>query len=197
VQQVDDHLMPEELDCVRNAVETRRAQFGTGRLCARRALSLLGIDSTAPLTVAPGGLPRWPEGVVGSITHTSSYCAVVVKRRPPWLSVGLDAEDLRSLDCGVLDLIATESEQRWLDSLPTRSRDGSAVLLFSAKEAFFKLQYPLTKRFLEFRDVEIVADPAAGTFRAIPRLPMTPALFGLSGRFTMAAGKVLCGIELR
>lgn len=195
VRLVDDQLMPEELDCVRNAAESRRAQFGTGRLCARQALARLGLPD-APLTVAPGGSPRWPDGVVGSITHTSSYCAVVVKPSPPWRSVGLDAEELRRLEPGVVELITTDDERRWLASLPPSAHDDYALLLFSAKEAYFKLQYPLTGRFLDFPEVQIDANLLAGSFQAIARVEMPSSLASVSGRFAMADGRVLCGVEL-
>ena len=195
VRVVDDQLMPEELDCVRNAGSSRRAQFGTGRLCARQALGRLGL-ADAPLTMAPGGLPRWPHGVVGSITHTASYCAVVVMPSPPWRSVGLDAEELRRLEPGVVELITTDGERQWLADLPPGAHDDNALLLFSAKEAYFKLQYPLTGRFLDFPEVQIHADPLAGTFQAIARVEMPSSLANVSGRFAMAEGKVLCGMQL-
>lgn len=121
VRLVDEQLFPEELACVRSAVDRRRAQFGTGRVCARRALAMLGLPE-APLTVDRSGAPRWPDGVVGSITHTSQYCAAVVKPSPPWRVVGLDAEEVGPLDAGTRDLITTEAESRWLASLAPQER---------------------------------------------------------------------------
>lgn len=195
VRTVDDEIAPEELACVRRAVERRRAQFGTGRLCARRALALLG-QPVASLLVGPGGAPAWPRGMVGSITHTSTYCAAAVAPSPPWRSVGLDAEDVRPLEEGIVEAIATESERRWLAGLPAPARDAHALLLFSAKEAFYKLQYPLTGRFLDFADVEIEADLQGGTFLVSPPAEVPAALGAVRGRFAFSAGKVLCGVEL-
>jgi 4'-phosphopantetheinyl transferase EntD len=134
--------------------------------------------------------------VVGSITHTASYCAVVVMPSPPWRSVGLDAEELRRLEPGVVELITTDGERQWLADLPPGAHDDNALLLFSAKEAYFKLQYPLTGRFLDFPEVQIHADPLAGTFQAIARVEMPSSLANVSGRFAMAEGKVLCGMQL-
>jgi 4'-phosphopantetheinyl transferase EntD len=192
---VDDQLMPEELACVRNAAGRRRAQFGTGRLCARRAIATLGLPS-GPLTVRADGAPAWPSGAVGSITHTSTYCAAVVKPSPPWRSVGLDAEDLRPLDAGIVESITTEAERRWLQSSPQQTRDAHALLLFSAKEAYYKLQHPLTNRFLDFPEVEIETDLQGGIFRASARVEMPAELAVVSGRFVFASGKVLSGVEL-
>lgn len=196
VRPVDDQLMPEELACVRSAVDRRRSQFATGRLCAHLALERLGVPR-APLTVGKGGAPAWPQGVVGTISHTSSYCAAVVKSSPPWRSVGLDIEDLRPMDKGVLEAISTRTERRWLEATSDDVHHACAVLLFSAKEAFYKLQYPLTGRFLDFPEVEIEADLASGIFRAHPPAGLPHELTRIEGRFVFAAGKVLCGIELR
>lgn len=196
VRLLDEYLHPEELACVCHAVDRRRAQFGTGRVCARRALVLLGVPDV-PITVGAGGAPRWPRGVVGSITHTSQYCAVVVKRSPPWRAVGLDAETLGTLDAGTKALIVTEAESRWLSRFPPQEHDAYALLLFSAKEAYYKFQYPLTKRFLDFSDVEIEVDVQVGTFRVSERDHRLGELGPVFGRFTFTSGMVLCGIELR
>src|SRR3981081_2261214 len=54
---------------LRHAVESRQREFLAGRLCAEFALCCLGAASTH---VAMGGdrAPVWPDGVVGSITHS-------------------------------------------------------------------------------------------------------------------------------
>jgi 4'-phosphopantetheinyl transferase EntD len=147
--------------------------------------------------MATGGAPRWPDGAVGSITHTSEFCAVVVRPSPAWRSVGLDAEKLRPLEAGVVDAITTEAERRWLAGLTPSVRDHHALLLFSSKEAYYKLQHPLTQRFLDFPEVEIEVDLKTGAFRAIAQVEMPPVLAVVEGRFAFARGKVLCGIELR
>jgi 4'-phosphopantetheinyl transferase EntD len=196
VHQADHQLFPEELACVRHAVERRRAQFATGRVCARRALAMLGLPET-PIIVGPGGAPRWPSGVVGSITHTALYCAAVVKPSPPWRAVGLDAEELAPLGAAIENAVSTEAERRWLSGFSGQERDTHVLLLFSAKEAYYKLQHPLTNRFLDFSEVEIEADLHAGTFRVWEHASIPNELGPLTGRFTFAAGKVLCGLELR
>lgn len=195
VQEVDNQSMPEEIACIRGAARPRRAQFGTGRLCARRALSLLGIPST-PLTVRPAGSVRWPPGVVGSITHTSSDCAVVIKSSPPWRLVGLDAEQLQPLEFGVAELITTETERRWLASFPHGARDDRPILLFSAKEAYSKAQCPITGRFLEFREVEIDTDLGTSSFRAVARVDVPAELASMCGCFAILDGKAFCDIEV-
>ncbi|MFJ9024892.1 4'-phosphopantetheinyl transferase [Streptomyces sp. NPDC102259] len=52
-------------------------------LCTAR-LEKLG---TAPQPVLPGqrGAPRWPDGLVGSMTHCEDYCAAALVRPKSWL----------------------------------------------------------------------------------------------------------------
>jgi 4'-phosphopantetheinyl transferase EntD len=195
----DDELYPEERDHVRGAVASRRAEFATARLCARRGLAAMGV---APVPLVPAGdrAPTWPDGVVGSISHTREYCAVVLGRRPPLLSLGLDVETVRDLEDGVVDLILTERERAWLrsrDRPSPRSAPEEMLLFFSAKEAFYKCQYPLTHRLLGFQDVELDLPPRDGRFSVTVQKPDFPEIVArLEGRFAYEGGRVLCGVEL-
>jgi 4'-phosphopantetheinyl transferase EntD len=45
---VDDQLFPEERLYLARAVPKRRAEFGSARICARRANAEPGVDSGAP-----------------------------------------------------------------------------------------------------------------------------------------------------
>jgi 4'-phosphopantetheinyl transferase EntD len=195
----DDELLPEERAHIRGAVASRRAEFATARLCARRGLAAMGI-APVPLVPAQDRAPTWPDGVVGSITHTHGYCAVVLGRSPPLRSIGLDVEGLRELEEGVVDLILTERERAWLGSQgDARSRSSleQALLVFSAKEAFYKCQYPLTHRYLDFHDVELDVPPRDGRFSVTVRKPDWPAVVArLEGRFAFGADRVFCGVEL-
>ena len=75
-------LFPEEQAVIANAVDKRRLEFTTARACARVALGKLGLPPV-PIVPGPRGAPRWPAGVVGSITHCAGYraCAVARDRR--------------------------------------------------------------------------------------------------------------------
>jgi 4'-phosphopantetheinyl transferase EntD len=194
----DDELYPEEQAHIRGAVASRRAEFATARLCARRGLAALGV-APAPLVPAGDRAPTWPEGIVGSISHTRGYCAVVLGRSPPLRSIGLDVEVVRELEAGVVDLILTEHERSWLRSAAreaSRSESEEALLFFGAKEAFYKCQYPLTHRFLEFHDVELDGPPRDGRFSVTVRKPDWPEVVArLEGRFAFDDDRVLCGVE--
>jgi 4'-phosphopantetheinyl transferase EntD len=190
-QLYDEQLFPEERAQLANAVEKRRAEFGTARVCARRALARLGF---APMPLVPKAdrSPVWPEGVVGSITHTRGYCAVVVALRSTVVSLGVDAEQDKTLTPDLIEMICTPNECVGL-------LDRDAVVYFAAKEAFYKCQYPLTQKYLGFKDVELDLDLAQGTFsaRIIKADVDKPAwLAQLRGSFLREHGLVLCAMSL-
>ena len=160
-----DALYREERLCIASAAAKRQAEFSTARVCARAALSRLGF-APEPLIPAPDRSPRWPAGAVGSITHTDTICAVAVARATKAETLGIDIEDASSLGDDLEHLVCTPAERRWLDAQDRRQRGRWAKLIFSAKEAFYKCQYPKSGRMLDFLDVELSLDPASAGFRA-------------------------------
>ncbi len=149
-------LWPEEAACVARAAPRRAAEFAFGRACARAALGSLGIP---PSAIAAGAdrAPVWPEGIRGTITHTDGYAAAAVARDRDFLGVGLDAEPAGRVARKLWPKIATVTEQGWLLALGADLEARAATLLFCAKEAFYKCQYPATGRWLGFADVEVEA----------------------------------------
>ena len=142
-------LDPEEARCVARAVPARVAEFAAGRLCARLALAELGVVGF-PLLAAPDRSPVWPLGVVGSISHTAGHCAVVAGSRTQFLGLGLDTELLAAVHAGLWSKLCTPPEHTRLGALPAAQRARAAALIFAAKEAFYKMQYPLTRERLDF-----------------------------------------------
>jgi 4'-phosphopantetheinyl transferase EntD len=160
---VDEQLFAEERAYIARAVDTRRAQFGTARVCARRALARLGI---APCALVPSQdrAPQWPAGIRGSIAHTAQQCAVVVTRAGPIMALGLDLESDAPVKAGLASVICTSQERAWLARFDAPTQDWLVPLIFSAKEAFYKCQYPLTSTRLGFTEVELDMNLEAGTF---------------------------------
>jgi enterobactin synthetase component D / holo-[acyl-carrier protein] synthase len=161
-------LFPAEAATLNRAVEKRRNEFTTGRLCAHQALAGLGVT---PVPILPGKrrAPIWPSGVVGSITHCAGYRAAAVGFDRDVISVGIDAEPNEQLPSGVHRLIVLDDERAWLDELLRPDEAGKAPvwwdrLLFSAKESIFKAWYPLTGRELDFLEAALSVDPDAGGF---------------------------------
>jgi 4'-phosphopantetheinyl transferase EntD len=158
-------LFPEEEAVISRAVDKRRREFGTARMCARRALAVLGVPP-APILPGERGAPGWPQGVVGSMTHCDGYRAAAVARSSTLDTIGIDAEPHAPLPDGVLDHIAIASELAMLASL---RRADPAVhwdrLLFSAKESVYKAWFPLARQWLGFEQADLVFRPD-GTFSA-------------------------------
>lgn len=203
----DATLFPEEAAVIARAVSRRRTEFATARACARAALARLG-EPPAPILPGARGAPRWPAGLVGSITHCDGYRAAAVARTADLATLGLDAEPNEALPPGVYDMIALPSEQARIAGLAAaRSAAGPAVcwdrLLFCAKEAVYKAWFPAAQRWLDFHEADITIDAAAtdahhGTFSARLLVP-GPLVAGsplteLRGRWLTARGLLLTAI---
>lgn len=149
-----DLLLPGEGEHLARAAPKRVREFAAGRACARRAMAELGIAPEA-LKVGQGRQPLWPSGFTGSITHTDDYCAAAVAPRTIAGALGIDTEIVGDVKADLWPSICTRAEMDRLEALPQRWRAIGATLIFSAKEAFYKSQYPLTGEFLGFHDVEV------------------------------------------
>ena len=191
-------LHPQEMACVNHCAEKRILDFTAGRLCARSALEELGIRAF-PLLTTREGPPLWPTAVIGSITHTERYSAAVVARSGECVGLGLDAERFAAVGEELWPLICTPAELARLQRLPAERRRAQAGLIFAAKEAFFKCQFPLAREWIEFEEVEVeVAEP--GEFgirplRALRVLTRTGEVF--RGRFCFTDTLVLAAATLR
>lgn len=141
---------------VRNAVGKRRNEYATGRWLARRALDTLGVG-VEDLLSGTGREPLWPRGVRGSIAHTDSLAVVLVSNSPLVDGLGIDLEQCGRLQRELVPRILTPQERSTLDEV-------DPTLLFSAKEAVYKLLYPLVRSYVDFHEVEVSLVPQAQTF---------------------------------
>jgi 4'-phosphopantetheinyl transferase EntD len=179
----------EEDQLVANAVDARRAQFHAGRACARSSLRQLGLPDGAIL-VNPDRSPRWPSGAIGSITHTQGFCGAMASATTTWRGLGVDAERSGAVTPDLWRDLFTTMELAWLDAVPALERNAFATVMFSAKEAYYKAQYPLTLSRLDFLDVEVTT---LGTGRfEIRRLKPAALVPGkVEGRFWIGRGLVV------
>jgi 4'-phosphopantetheinyl transferase EntD len=92
--------------------------------------------------------------MVGSISHSSLLTGAIVGKNSDIVSVGLDIEAIGGVELNMWDILFLESEQQFLNLLNNEDRNLYPTLLFSLKESFYKFQYPLTRQFLEFNEVE-------------------------------------------
>jgi 4'-phosphopantetheinyl transferase EntD len=138
-------------------VRKRQAEFFFGRLAARAALREHG----APVIDVPVGLacePVWPEGVVGSISHTDALAAAVVGARVRHLGLGIDIERIASPESEqALRAVAIDArEMAYLSTMggvmPLREL---VTLAFSAKESLYKGAFGIVGRFFDFHAARI------------------------------------------
>lgn len=136
------------------ATPARIAEFAAGRCCARRAVARFGFVD-CPVGAHDDRRPRWPQSLTGSITHTAGFSAAAVAERRRFKAIGIDAEPIGSVTPELWSRVLRRSERQWLERLPAASQAIVATLLFSAKEAFYKCQYEITRQWLDFHDVTI------------------------------------------
>jgi 4'-phosphopantetheinyl transferase EntD len=189
-----------EAAAVADAVAERRREFGTVRYCARKALLQLGVPAV-PILPDVDRAPRWPVGVVGSMTHCAGYRAAAVARSGELCGVGIDAEPHAALPGATLDLVLGDEERTRLaalaDAHPGLHWDR---ILFCAKEAVYKTWFPLTRQWLDFPDVATTVQ-LDGTFHARLRIrgPRVAGvdLDGFDGRWVVGRGLVVAATSVR
>jgi 4'-phosphopantetheinyl transferase EntD len=174
-------LYPEEAAHLGRAVEKRRREFALGRGCAREALATLGV--------APRALVALTEGV----------CAAVAVLRSRARGVGVDVEVRGRVGPSLYRAIATPRETSWIHEADSaEERAERATRLFSAKEAFYKAQYCVSRAWVGFHDVELTFEE--GDAFTVELVVDVAAAFArgtlFHGRVTQSAGHVLSGMVL-
>lgn len=184
-----DHfpLDPAEAHAVLGAVPARRAEFAAGRLAARRAMAALGL----PPASIPMGLdrePLWPAGLEGSIAHASGIAVAVVRAGRP---LGIDIEEDAPLEPDLWPVICTPDE---LAHLPLEDRGRFVRQIFSAKEAAYKAQFPLTRSLIGFDMLILRLEGGGFTARFRHSVGGLVAGHELRGRRLLAEGLILTGV---
>lgn len=191
-EMADVTLLPEERADTGRMSPERLREFALGRACARRALERLGLGG--PVRRGPDRAPVWPEGVVGTITHTDALCAAAVARHSTARALGLDAEQDTPLSARAAARICTEAERAHLGSLPAAPACGWPKVVFSAKESFYKAWYTIAATGLGFRDVELRFDPEGMRFEAVLLRDDKPGPRRAEGRFALEPPHVLTAV---
>jgi len=166
----------------------RRAEFATGRALAREALAAIGHGATSIRRGATRE-PLWPEGVTGSISHSGDLCLAAAAFEASVRAIGIDVELNGGIEPGLWPSICSERELRRVERLPVASRADEVARLFSAKEAAFKCQFPITRRWIEFSAVS-VSMRGDGGFRVVESTPGLPPLPAMRGAVLLREGVV-------
>ena len=147
-------LWEAEKPAMRRAVPKRILEFAAGRTAARAAMADIGVDPNA-IPVGDDRAPIWPDGIIGSIAHCNSACIAAVAPKGHVQSIGIDIEEATPLALDLWDTVCTDVERTWLAAQPEDQQGLLAKQIFTAKEAVYKAQYPLTGRLIGFEDVEL------------------------------------------
>ena len=94
-------------------------------------------------------MPLWPDGWIGSISHTDDIAAALVAPASAVSLLGLDIEAIMGAD------LAAGIAPEILPELSNLS-ETDVTKGFSGKEALYKALYPLTGQFREFSAAEIL-----------------------------------------
>lgn len=181
-------LMPGE--DLPNAVPRRRAEFSAGRSAARMALAELGLPAVA-IPAAADRAPVWPEGVVGSITHSRTACLAIAARSDGCRGIGVDIEPATALQRGLWKQILLPQEQRDLAGFPADQAGVMAKTIFSAKEAAYKAQYRQSRKLIGFDAMQVTLH--GNQFSAVFTCPCGPFSTGdrIGGHWVIADGHIL------
>lgn len=138
-----------EMAALGDVAPVRARDFAAGRYCARLALAKLGREAKT-IPIGGAGEPVWPEGIVGSISHSAGLAGAVVAEATGWRALGFDIDADDAVGPELYDLVLTPIERA---EAPGRHE---ASLIFSAKEAVYKAAHPLLRRWIGFDQVRII-----------------------------------------
>jgi 4'-phosphopantetheinyl transferase EntD len=123
--------------------------------------------------MSSNGAPLWPIGISGSIAHSHVHIAVISARVQDYRSLGIDIDDGRDLEGAVVDIATAPELQRVMEAYSV-DVNAAARLAFSAKEALFKCQAPITSmESLVFLDVAL-QPRVDGSMAALLQVPIEP-----------------------
>lgn len=197
IEDKEYELYPEERVSIQNAIAKRQREFGAGRLCARKAMARLGIKNS-PLLKGPDGSPVWPPGIVGAISHSTTWCGSAVASKEDILGAGLDIETIDRVNMKIAKKVLTPVEMEWVNASDEDAQKRLA-LLFSAKETIFKCVAPVYGKRFGFHDMVITHATEEQSFEVKLDDKISaevPNCSTLIGRYLMHEGDVCTGMVL-
>jgi 4'-phosphopantetheinyl transferase EntD len=154
LEPVPTFLTPEEANRIRDVNDARRPDFLAGRRAAREALAQIGVVGGSVASGAHNE-PLWPNGTVGSISHSSGMAIAAVSHADTLSALGIDIEHTGAVTSEVWPEVLLPSEIAFVKSHQEVVANRVATAIFCLKEAFYKFQFPLSRHWLEFHDVHV------------------------------------------
>lgn len=144
-------------DNIVTAVDKRRAEYFAGRYLAAKAFAEFGLQGFDLHSDKTRG-PIWPEGFIGSISHTDNFACCVLALADDYLALGIDAQAWipAASATKLARRILSPAELAVLDIAQVPLTEGLS-LAFSAKESIYKAFHPHVRRFFGYREAELRA----------------------------------------
>ncbi|NKI15923.1 4'-phosphopantetheinyl transferase superfamily protein [Spongiibacter sp. KMU-166] len=192
-------LSEAEEACVANSVEKRKREFRSGRHAAKAALRQLGLkEDINLLPIAGGTRPDWPAGYVGSITHTTGFCAAAVATQTHYQAIAIDVEPRTPIQRNALAAICTNREQQWIAQQPDDHYKADwGKTFFCIKETLYKVFNPIHDVYLDFQEAEVQLSRQDGSFTADIHQQAKGITCRYSGRFGMNERYIYASTLLR
>jgi 4'-phosphopantetheinyl transferase EntD len=183
-------LSAREAAALTNVARKRRREFATARSLAREGLERFFGVRDFDLLNAKDRSPTWPRGIAGSISHSDTRAWVALVDAA-YGTVGIDGEDRDELKQELWRLTLRREEQAYLATLDPSTRGRRALILFSAKEALYKAQYPRSHSFMGYQALQVElerSDSLRCTFRET--IGPFPRGYIVNGRWSETNGVV-------
>ncbi|WP_221274620.1 4'-phosphopantetheinyl transferase family protein [Thaumasiovibrio subtropicus] len=142
------------------AVAKRNSEYLAGRLVARQAMasgSHCEMHQMPQITTGQHREPRWPQHLLGAITHSDNIALAVVAAKARFRFIGIDYEEIlcEKTATSIASQIVDEEEKAILtaSSIPF---EHALTLAFSAKESVYKAIFGEVQQVLSFQDAKIV-----------------------------------------
>jgi len=132
--------------------EARQKEFLLGRYSSKINFNHNFHYELRDLNIGEHREPVWPNGFIGSLSHSRTYVVSALAKNDSIEYLGIDIEYIGRVGTGVAQKILIDKDVTNADGLTT---DQVLTLIFSAKEAFYKALFPKYGRFFGFESAYI------------------------------------------
>ena len=194
-----DHTYDEEKKIVFKASNKRKKEFYGGRIGVKISLKKLGIENF-PVLQDKNRLPIFPKNIYGSISHTKNICITAISNNKLFNSIGIDIELNYRLKKKLWNKVLTYEEINWLTSNNFNHNYQLllATTMFSIKESFFKLQYPIVLTNLNLKHIQTFLCLKTYTFNInlLDNYNLSK-LSNINGKFVFIKNYVITGLLMK
>ncbi|TVT81648.1 4'-phosphopantetheinyl transferase family protein [Acinetobacter colistiniresistens] len=157
LSQIFQHLLLERPDYLIHASTKRLNEFFAGRILAQAILKQ-HFDCSIGITSEQSKLPLWPQGLIGSISHSDDLVIVAISSHSEYLGIDIERIVETSFAEESAALILTPFEQSLWQTEISQALNFCEylTLIFSLKESLYKAVYPVAQNYIDFLEAEMV-----------------------------------------